>query len=466
MAERGALALFLALLAWAPFPLGSNRIWAWTILELGLFAAAALWVAGWMQRRHGSLALLRAARPAFALLAAWLAWLALQWIPLPAGVVRALSPHSAELQALAGPYRDGAWMTLSIQPDASFAFWLKSCAWATAFFLTLALAHTRERALLVAYAVVLSGAIQAMYGASLHLAGADLTVFGTKIAYSAGASGGFVNKNHLAGFLEMTLALGIGVMVGSLRETGPRSWRQFWRDLVALLISAKAVLRLVLVIMVIALVMTRSRGGNSAFFSSLLAAGGISLLLSRYATRGTVILIASLIAIDIFFVGSWFGVERTMQRLEQTTVQDVQGRQDPTAYALGIVRDYPLFGSGGGTFHTAFTRYRGPDIRAFYDHAENDYAQFAAETGVPGAALIGCLPLAALALSVLALARRRDPLARGFAFGVLMGVVAIGIHSAVDFNLQIPANAFFFMVLLAYGWVAAYLDRERASHGA
>ena len=42
-----------------------------------------------------------------------------------------------------------------------------------------------------------------------------------------------------------------------------------------------------------------------------------------------------------------------------------------------------------------------------------------------------------------------------------MGVVAIGIHSTVDFNLQIPANAFLFMILLALGWVSLYLNRAR-----
>src|SRR5512143_3748298 len=87
-AERGALGVFLALLVWAPFPLGSNRGWAWTILEAGLFHSAALWTVGWMQRRNGSLAVVRAAWPAFALLGAWLAYLALHWTPLPEGLVR------------------------------------------------------------------------------------------------------------------------------------------------------------------------------------------------------------------------------------------------------------------------------------------------------------------------------------------------------------------------------------------
>jgi O-antigen ligase len=460
-AERGALAVFLALLVWAPFPLGSNRGWAWAILEAGLFLAAALWVIGWLQRRHGSLAVVRAAWPAFALLGAWLAYLALHWTPLPAGLVRALSPQAAAVHALAAPYAEGAWITLSLEPNASFVFWLKSCAYAVAFFLTLALAHTRPRARLIALVLVLSGLAQAVYGGLMHLSGSDLEIFGAKIPHGAQASGGFVNRNHLAGFLEITLALGIGLMVGGLRETGRRSWRQFWRDMAALLLSPKAPLRLFLVAMVIALVMTRSRMGNMAFFSSLLIAGGVALALSRHATRSTVILIASLIAIDIFIVGSWFGVEKTLQRIEQTTTRDVEEREDPTVYALEIARDYPLFGAGPGTFHTAFTRYRGPDIRAFFDHAHNDYTQFVVETGALGAALAASLPLMALVLAVLALSRRRDPLARGFAFAVVMGVSSIAIHSTVDFNLQIPANALAFMVLLAYGWIAFYLREAK-----
>jgi O-antigen ligase len=124
-----------------------------------------------------------------------------------------------------------------------------------------------------------------------------------------------------------------------------------------------------------------------------------------------------------------------------------------------MARDYPVFGAGAGSWYTAFPRYRGEDIDGYYVHAENDYAQFLVETGALGVAIVGLLPLMALACAVLALARRRDPLARGFAFAVLMGVVAIGIHSTVDFNLQIPANALVFSVLLAYGWIALYLDR-------
>jgi O-antigen ligase len=211
--------------------------------------------------------------------------------------------------------------------------------------------------------------------------------------------------------------------------------------------------------MVIALVMTRSRMGNTAFLSSLLIAGSAALILARHAPRSTLMLIASLIAIDIFIIGAWFGVEKTVQRIQQTTQVEIEERVEPTVYAADMVRDFPLFGAGPGTFYTAFTRYRGSDIKPFYDHAHNDYTEILVESGVIGAALVGSLPLWALLLGVIALSRRRDPLARGFAFAVVMGVCALAQHSTVDFNLQIPANAVAFVVLLAFGWVALYLDR-------
>jgi hypothetical protein len=49
---------------------------------------------------------------------------------------------------------------------------------------------------------------------------------------------------------------------------------------------------------------------------------------------------------------------------------------------------------------------------------------------------------------------------RGMAFACVMGVTAILIHSWVDFNLQIPSNAVYFMVLAALGWISLYHDRQ------
>ena len=458
--DRAAFWLLAALVLWAPVPLGSNRPWAWSILEIGIFAAGLLWLAGFARRESRIPDAARAAWPAFALLAAWLLLLLLQCVPLPPELVRLLSPRSAELHAAAGA--GDRFITLSLDPHASFVFWLKSCAYAAAFALVLLLVSGRRRLAWLCGAIVATGVAQAFYGSLLHLARIDFDVLGMPIANSAQASGSYVNRNHLAGLLEMTLAVGIGLMIGQLDDRPSRGWRALLRDTATLLLSGKAMLRLLLVIMVVALVMTRSRMGNSAFFSSLLVAGAIGLALSRHAPRGTVLLIASLIAIDVFMIGAWFGVEHTVQRIAETTAQQVEERVEPGMDALKILADYPLFGSGGGTFYTAFTRYRREEIGAFFDHAHNDYAQFLGETGVLGAAIIGSFALAALGCALLAQARRHDPLARGVAFGVVMGVVSIGIHSTVDFNLQIPANAFLFVVLLALGWLSLYLRRPKS----
>ena len=207
--------------------------------------------------------------------------------------------------------------------------------------------------------------------------------------------------------------------------------------------------------------MTRSRMGNTAFFSSLIVAGVIALALARHATRSTVVLIVSLIVVDIFIIGAWFGVEKTVQRIEQTTRGDVEDRIDPSGYALDIFKDYPVFGTGPGTFYTAFSRYRGEEIDAFFDFVHNDYVQILTEAGAIGLMLIGAFVLVTLLVAVLAQMRRRDPLARGMGFAVVMGVTSLGIHSTVDFNLQIPANAFVFMILLAFGWLSLHLDRSR-----
>jgi O-antigen ligase len=228
-------------------------------------------------------------------------------------------------------------------------------------------------------------------------------------------------------------------------------------------------LRLMLCVLVIALVSTRSRMGNTAFFSSMVIAGLIGLALSRHATRGTVALLVSLIAIDLFIVGSWFGVEKLAQRLEQTTLErriephgeeSVEQRSEAARYGLNIVGDYPAFGTGPGSWYAAFPRYRGADLQPFFDEAHNDYVQFLAENGLVGFGLLSAIALWSIGVALKAQYQRRDPLMRGLAFASIMGITAILIHASVDFNLQIPSNAIMFIVLFAFGWIALYLDRR------
>ena len=128
-------------------------------------------------------------------------------------------------------------------------------------------------------------------------------------------------------------------------------------------------------------------------------------------------------------------------------------------YAVQLVQDFPVLGSGPGTFYVAFPKYRPETIPVFYDYAHNDYVQIAAETGLVGLSLLGLVVVLSLGAAVRAQWVRRDPLMRGMAFASIMGTTALLIHSWVDFNLQIPANALLFMVVLALGWISLHLDR-------
>jgi O-antigen ligase len=229
------------------------------------------------------------------------------------------------------------------------------------------------------------------------------------------------------------------------------------------ILSSKMILRLSLCVIVIALTTTHSRMGNGAFFASLIIAGICGIALSRFATRNTVLLLASLVVIDLVIVGSWFGVEKLAKRVQETTMQDVQEREEPPEAAMKLIRDFPMFGAGPGSFYLAFPPYRTEKITAFFDHAHNDYVEFAAESGVPGLAILGLLVVLSVGAALRAQWERRDPLMRGMAFACIMGVTSILIHSWVDFNLQIPANAALFVVLCAFGWLSLHLDRREGA---
>jgi O-antigen ligase len=194
----------------------------------------------------------------------------------------------------------------------------------------------------------------------------------------------------------------------------------------------------------------------------MLVTGAIGLLLSKRASRSMAMLIATLVVIDIFIVGAYFGVEKVVERIEQTQLKN---ERPEAVLALAACKDYPMFGSGLGSFRVAFPRYRGPDLTDFYTHAHNDYVQFLCETGIVGISLLGLLVLMSFIAALRAQQIRYDPLLRGISFGAMMGIIALMIHSAVDFNLQIPANALTFMLVLAFAWISLYHDRHDRDDG-
>jgi O-antigen ligase len=305
----------------------------------------------------------------------------------------------------------------------------------------------------------------------MTLSGAEWLMLSGKTTYVGDATGTFVNRNHLAGYLQITLACGIGLLL-ALRDN-----RRFsWLSVLELLMGPKARLRLALVIMVIALVMTHSRMGNTAFFVSLVLVGGLFIILEKQKRLRNSLILGSIILIDILVVSQFFGLEKLKDRVLNTRFNDVVAsgeiihraneiRDDVFVYTLPLLQDKPLFGQGAGSFEAVFQAYAGNDIHAHFDHAHNDYIQFAIEYG-----LIGFIPLAAFTLMALwyafgAVWQRKSIYRKGIGFGATMGITSILIHSTTDFNLQIPANAATFVVLCAIAVIAGTKLEAESSTG-
>ena len=349
--------------------------------------------------------------------------------------------------------------SISVDPKITKVGLLLSTSYVLIFFLTLTLVSNRQRLKTLAYTLVYSGLFQAVYGSIMTLSSWEYGFFIQKTKYIGVATGTFFNRNHLAGYLEMTLAIGIGLLIATLDANTAATFKKKVINVLKLLLSPKARLRLMLVMMVIALVLTHSRMGNTAFFASLFLAGVIGLICSKRATRSMVVLFVSLILIDLLIVGQWFGFEKVKQRLEQTSEMS-ENRDEVFQYGLEQWQDYRLTGSGLGSFYTVFPQYRGVNVNGFNREAHNDYLQFATETGAIGLTLLALITLSSLFAAIAAHYRRRDPLMRGMSFAAIMGIFAMLIHATVEFNLQMPANAATFVVLLALAWISLAMKRN------
>ena len=228
-----------------------------------------------------------------------------------------------------------------------FAFLLHTAdPWQSKLYLLTALAHlaaallvvlwvdSAQKAVRLLMVIVGAGVLQALVAVVLYASGANYQYLYMPFDVGGRATGTFANADHLAGYMELCLAAGVGMMLAQFGGSGSSpagNWRQ--RTVLALdfLMSAKMLLRLMLVVMVVALVMTHSRMGNGAFFLALLLVGALVAAVSQRLRRPALWLVASMALIDLIVIGQWVGLDRVVERLDataQSTVVDAGGLGD------------------------------------------------------------------------------------------------------------------------------------------
>jgi putative inorganic carbon (HCO3(-)) transporter len=457
--------------ALAPLPLGSNRDWAWLILSAACFLLIAIWCLQYLRDRVTVTAVIArpSCRASIGFFLCAILWQGLQALPLPVDWLDILPTPAAQLYqqayAVTAPQAAPELIATSVDAGITAKIALRSASYFCLFLLLLLLIDSRKRLLLFCYLLLISGLFQALYGSLMTLSGMEYLLGVKKEDYLGYATGTFVNRNHFAGYLEMTLAIGMGLLMVRSKsrernQTTGRGWRSQLRQVLNLVLSGKAIFRLMLVIMVIGLILSRSRMGNGAFFNSLLITGLIAIATSAaFRKPGVYLLLLSIIAIDVFLLGSWFGLEKVVQRMEQTSLVSEQ-RDDIDQGLLPMIEDFNWVGSGAGTFQYAFPAYVNGNFGG-YDHAHNDYLELLSDLGYIGFACLAGLVLISLWQAFLALRHQHSSFVRGMGFAGFMGTLSLLIHSSVDFNLQIPANAMLFIAMLAIPTIALSVENNQ-----
>lgn len=450
--ERAAFGGLIACAIWAPIPLGSNRPWALALLAMALWALLFCLLAGHVLGGHSRFwgRLTRSAWP-WLLLGLFAALVAAQW----------LAPAGGRLFGTLDGYLTRYYQLATLVHLAAFG-------------LVILTVSTARRASLLLGAVMAGGVLQSVLAVALFSAAENYQFLFHDFDQGGRAMGTFPNPDHLAGYLELCLSAGLGLMLSQFARGEPqrKDWRQRTLDVLAFVMSPKMLLRLMLVVMVLALVMTHSRMGNGAFFLALLLLAAVVAIASQGLRRPALWLVASMVVIDVAVIGQWVGLERLVDRMQATAqqsiemaaaqagsvvaashkVDSIQDRLQVPRLSLPLIQSRPWWGHGGATYVLAFPAIKPPGHGLHWDHAHNDYVEIAVDTGLVGLGLLLAFALATAWRAAGMLGDAQPRLKRGVGAAALMALCCMGLHSMVDFNLQIPANAMTLVLLMGLVW--------------
>ncbi|MCX6556920.1 MAG: O-antigen ligase family protein, partial [Candidatus Aminicenantes bacterium] len=385
-------------------------------------------------------------RPIRILFIIFFLFIVLQLIPLPLFLVKWLSPGVLPiLENLSGSLP--AFHSLSLIPAETLLALARFLVYGLFFIALLRLDWDKRDVFILFGTAVVSGVAQTIFGLfKLGQGNSKFFLFFMADDHIPGFLRGTIyNPDHFAFYLELLFPLALGLLFARLHIFDPE---QSLREKILHIAEDRPVILLFLAAIVLAagIYLTGCRTGIAVLVLSLLFFTQMSIYLRvNFSARRHLRLVFILATLLAVFVG----LQSTLDKFLSGSYFDVGGRIDYWSNTLTMFSDFPVFGTGLGTFKYAYFLY-GKET-GFVDHAHNEYVENLADMG----ALAALVFFALLAMLVLSLLRmwiaRRHPEIKPVVLGVLTALFAAFFHSFFDFSLRIPANAFLFIMLLALG---------------
>jgi O-antigen ligase len=243
--------------------------------------------------------------------------------------------------------------------------------------------------------------------------------------------GPYVNHNHYAGLMEMLAPIPLVLSLTHLAS--PRT---------------RAVAATVAAIMVGTIFLSGSRGGMLAIIAEFIILA--ALLVKQKRSLRTAIGVGVFLAVVVGLL-TWIGGAELSKRIATVSSShseistDVRTNIDRDGVKMFLKK--PVLGWGLGTFPVVYPQFRTFYTNFFVNQAHNDYLQLLVEMGVLGFATMLWFLFTLYTRAIKKIGNWTAEISGAVALACVLGLSGILVHSAVDFNLQIPANAALFYVL-------------------
>jgi O-antigen ligase len=259
--------------------------------------------------------------------------------------------------------------------------------------------------------------------------------------------GPYVNHNHYAGLMEMLTPFPL-VLAATRFTDGNR----------------KIAVAGIAALMAGSIFLSGSRGGMAAFVAQMVVLG-VFLVRKREGSWKQPLMLGAFLAMVIVFL-VWMGSNELTQRLisiHSEAREEISGgtRLTIDRDCLRMLVKRPLLGWGLGAFPIVYPEFRSFYTNFFVNQAHNDYLQLLVETGLAGFSIAIWFLVLVFRRAAGKLKNWTESASGAMTVAALLGCVGILVHSFLDFNLQIPANAALFYVLCAIAASAPLQESQR-----